>query len=298
MERYSKLKKNLGALFLGSFSTKLLSFIFIRFYTSVLATEEYGIADLITTTVSLLYPVLTAMINEALTRMLLDKNGYEKNYFTVSFRFNIISIGVFLILSPFVLLFHTLAPFYFLFVLYYISFNIHSFMINFARGVDRIKETAIAGVISTVAIISCNIVFLLVFRFGINGYLASSIIGTTISSLYMVVKIKPSRFLIGIEYNKRRSVLKELLVYSLPLIPNTISWWISNSSDRYFVTAICGADINGIYSVAYKIPTILTAVYSIFISAWRLSAVEDFGSKESNIFFCDVHKKVCSILYL
>ena len=96
MGNYNKLKKNLSAIFLGNFSTKLLSFVFVRFYTSVLSTSEYGISDLIATTVSLLYPVFTAMINEAMMRMLLDKNGSEKSYFSVAVKINALGTICFL----------------------------------------------------------------------------------------------------------------------------------------------------------------------------------------------------------
>ena len=51
------------------------------------------------------------------------------------------------------------------------------------------------------------------------------------------------------------------------------------------VSFFCGTAVTGIYSVAYKIPTILSSMTSIFSSAWRISSVEKFGSEESVKFY-------------
>jgi O-antigen/teichoic acid export membrane protein len=87
-----------------------------------------------------------------------------------------------------------------------------------------------------------------------------------------------------------------MIAYSFPMMPNSISWWIANSSDRYILTAFSGVASTGIYSIAYKIPTILTTVSQIFVSAWRLSAVEKFGTEESIAFYQNVFKKLTAIL--
>ena len=75
-----------------------------------------------------------------------------------------------------------------------------------------------------------------------------------------------------------RGTVREMIVYSLPLIPATIMWSITNVSDRFFVTYYLGEAQNGIYSVAYKLPTIISVISAIFTQAWQLSAI---GERES-----------------
>lgn len=58
-----------------------------------------------------------------------------------------------------------------------------------------------------------------------------------------------------------------MLRYCIPLIPAAIFWWIMGVSDRYMVNWFLGSDANGIYSVAYKIPTILTILAAVFMDA-------------------------------
>ena len=46
-----KLFKDFGVILLGSFGSKILSFLMIPLYTSILSTSDYGIIDLINTSV-------------------------------------------------------------------------------------------------------------------------------------------------------------------------------------------------------------------------------------------------------
>ena len=71
------LLKNMGILTLANFSSKLLSFLLVPLYTGVLSTEEYGIYDLVVSTVSLAYPILTLNIVDSVMRFCMDKS-YEK----------------------------------------------------------------------------------------------------------------------------------------------------------------------------------------------------------------------------
>ena len=77
--------------------------------------------------------------------------------------------------------------------------------------------------------------------------------------------------------------------YSKPLLINNISWWISSASDRYIVTLMCGIAENGIYSVGYKIPSILNIFQTIFNQAWTISAVKDYDQEDSKGFFRDMY---------
>ena len=70
---YKYLLKNIGLLTLSNFATKLLTFLLVPFYTNVLTTTEYGTYDLFYTTVSVLVPILTLNIQDAVTRYAIDK---------------------------------------------------------------------------------------------------------------------------------------------------------------------------------------------------------------------------------
>ena len=74
MNRNKKLGINVVLMSISSFGSKLLTFFLVPLYTSYLTTAEYGVSDLITTTTSLLAPIFTATIGEAVLRYALEKD--------------------------------------------------------------------------------------------------------------------------------------------------------------------------------------------------------------------------------
>jgi len=88
-----------------------------------------------------------------------------------------------------------------------------------------------------------------------------------------------------------------MLRYSIPLIPNTVFWWIISVSDRYMVTAFVGQGANGIYTAAYKIPTLITLICQVFAQAWTYSSVLEDDKKERSEFFSRVFTFYLAILF-
>lgn len=189
-------------------------------------------------------------------------------------------------------------------VLLYLLFIVTAFsgiIINFSRGLDKIKQTAISGVVCSAIIILLNIIFLIPLRMGLTGYFLANILGALSQCLYLVFAIKAWRYFKISKYDKKLE--EEMLTYASPLLVNGISWWVSSASDRYIVTWLRGIAENGIYSVGYKIPSILNIFQTIFSQAWTLSAVHDFDPEDKNNFFTDMYNLynfcmtlVCSIL--
>lgn len=297
MGRYRKLGKNVALLTIGNFASKLLSFLLVPFYTAILSTAEYGTADVLTTSVNLIMPIFTLTIYEAVMRFALDENSNKKQVFSIGLYTTIIGCMVVLVGSQFLNSFESVKEYIWEFVFYYISLVLYNLILQFIKGIEKISVYSIAGVINTFVYIGCNILFLMFFHWGIKGYLAAFIVGHTVSALYAFVAGKVYRYVIGcskIEFG----LLRKMINYATPMIPNAISWWVSNSSDKYILIYYCGVAVNGIYSVAYKIPSILTIGISIFISAWQISAVDNFGSEESKKFYADVYDKYECLLYI
>ena len=79
-----------------------------------------------------------------------------------------------------------------------------------------------------------------------------------------------------------------MLLYSIPLIPNSFLWFFTNDANRYFIVGFVGLAANGIYAVANKIPTIINVLYTVFSQAWQISAVEEYESNRNSKFFSNV----------
>ena len=99
-DKYKKLGKNIGIITIGNFASKILSFFMMPVYTAVLSTADYGISDLISTSISLIYPILTISVSEGLVRFLLDKDDNRKQYVSICFYIWLVSLVIMFLLTP------------------------------------------------------------------------------------------------------------------------------------------------------------------------------------------------------
>lgn len=292
MGKYLYLIKNIGLLALSNFATKLLSFFLVPLYTNILSTTEYGTYDLFYTTASVLVPVFTLNIQESVLRFALDKKYNRDAIVTIAVQYFLFScslILVGLVVNSTLHLNQMVSNYAIFFFLMFLSQALSGIVLAYIRGIDKIKELSISSVLASAATIGCNLLFLVVFKWGLYGYFLANIIGPLFQCIYLMAK---AHFVTCIRLHSPdySSVKKEMLTYSCPLIANSIAWWINNASDRYVVVLFCGLAANGVYSVASKIPSILNIVQSIFSQAWTLSAVKDFDPEDKNSFFTNTYK--------
>ena len=75
MNKYQTLAANTILMSIGTFGSKLLVFLMVRFYTGYLTPAEYGTADLITQTANLLIPLVSLDITDAVFRFAADRRS-------------------------------------------------------------------------------------------------------------------------------------------------------------------------------------------------------------------------------
>lgn len=305
MEKYKRLFKDIKVLALSNFGSKVLAFLLVPLYTSVLSTEEYGDYDIIYTTISLLAPILTVNIAEGALRFLLEKESRKSQIISITFTFNILSIFIVATLLAVNSIYNLIPAFKeysVLFLLLYITFSLYQTEQNITRGLDKLKQIGIGGLINSVLVLVLNIAFLVFFKMGIRGFFMANIIAYAITTVYLFFAGKTyAYFERGAKRDKKTKT--DLVAYSRPMMLNSISWWVNSVSDRYLVTLICGAAANGVYSMSYKIPTILTMVQSIFNQAWTISSTKSYDKDDKNNYFANIYMGynllltvVCSLL--
>lgn len=243
------------------------------------------------TTISVLIPILTLNIQEAVLRFALDKKYHKNALITVAVRYYLQACCLSFIILFFIVCFDfiTLDIVYVIFIfLLFASHALSGIIIAYIRGNDKIKELSISSVLSSLVAIGCNILFLVYFKWGLYGYFLANIVGPLLQCLYLMIS---THILRNVHLqNKYSQEKKEMLSYSKPLIANSLFWWISNASDRYVIVFFCGIAENGIYSLSSKIPSILNIVQTIFNQAWILSAVKEFDSEDKSGFFANTYK--------
>ena len=288
MNREKQLVKNTAIITIGKICTQMVSFFLLPLYTAVLSTEEYEIVDLLNTIISLLLPIVTLQIEQALFRKLVDCRDNEDEVKDT------ISTTLCMILGQsvvYLILFFIVSPLMKNDYKYFLAINLIASMystifLQIARGLGDNKVYAIGSFISASSTVLMNIIFILLFKWGAYGMLMASMLGNILCVLYIFFVKKIYKYIKLKRYKKE--LLKKLLKYSFPLIPNAISWWIFNSSDRIIVSTFLGIGQNGILSAAYKFSNVYITIYNIFGMTWTESAAIHIKDKDANEFFSNV----------
>lgn len=284
MQKYKYLIKNIGLLTISKFGSKILNFILIPLYTNLLSTVEYGTYDIYSTTISLMIPILTLQIVDGVVRFSLDESNDKAAVFSIGLKRILVSCGIVAIIAMLnanLKIIEILAEYPLCLFLMYTSEILYSLLSQFSRGIERIKDLAIAGIINSATMLCLNILFLARFQMGLEGYFYANIIAYAVPAIFLLTKIKVWTY---IRINTNKSLSKEMNAYSKPMVFNNLAWWVNNASDRYIVTWLCGAAENGIYSISYKIPSLLNVFQEIFSQAWTLSAVKEYNAKNSDFY--------------
>lgn len=296
-ERYRKLMSNTLVFAAGSFSSKLLVFLMMRYYTGALTPAEFGIADRVITTSNLLMPFVMLSVNEAILRFGMDRAANKADVFSIGLRTVMAGFVVFCLACPLILLVDMLAPYTLLLYVYVLLGMLKSVTAQFVRSMGLVRLFAFDGLLATLTTIGFNVWFLSGLRWGISGFVLSVAASNALSVLFLFTVARLWRFvrLTG----DRRALRREMLRYSMPLIPTTMFWWITNVSDRYMVTLFCGDAATGLYAVAYKIPSLLTIVSAIFYQAWQISAVSEAGhGRQTTRFYSQIYDYYSTLLFV
>lgn len=282
--KFKYLTKNVILFAFSNFIPKILTFLFVKIYTQKLTPADYGLSDLISITASLLIPIFTIDIQDAVLRFSMDDNYNKGDVFTSAFKINLLGLILVIIISIFLSIFKIFNVdhyFYIFLIIYYFAGALQNSIILFCKGIDKIKTIVIASIISTLTTIFANILFLILFDLGVYGFLISNVLGTIFYIIYVIFKEKLYTY---INYKLKMNILHEMVRYSFPLVFNSVSWWINNASDRYILTFISGIAASGVYAISYKIPNILSVFQSIFYQAWSISAIKEFDKNDTDGF--------------
>lgn len=286
--RQMQLAKNTAILTAGKMCTQCVSFFLLPLYTALLDPSDYGIVDLISTYAAMLLPICNWQIDMGLFRFMLDVRGnreQQKEMVSTIINLNHIQTIVFLLLFLFLQIF--VKSEYKIFLALEIILNLYSAtMMQTARGVNRNDIYSIASFLSASLTVVFNVLFIAFLRMGALGMFYGLILAKILTNLYLVAALKFWKYYNICIFN--HPMLKEIAEYSLPLIPNQLSWWVVGASDRVIVSSVLGVAQNGVYSVANKFSSMYITFYNIFNLAWTESCAVHINDEDSNKYLSDV----------
>lgn len=271
----NELLKNTLLLTIGNIGSRIITLILVPLYTKWLMPSEYGNYDLINAILTFLVPILTLQVEQSIFRYINIKKHNKKEIFTVAVEIVIITIALMMVTTFFLI--NKIKIYKTLLALVAIQ-CIYTLLKEYLRGEGKLLFYTVINMLNAVVILFTNILFLGILKLSIDGILKSYIISYVFCSFLVILFERPFTF--KISTIKRKSIIKLLLSFSIPLIPNTISFWIINLSDRFMINYYIGSYENGLYAVACKLPTLITTFYGAFVLAWQQEVIKLLEEKE------------------
>ena len=270
---------------LGGLAIKAVSLVLMPLYTTALTAGEYGTAELLNSAIEIVLPLLSAGVVEALYRFSIDDDVPKDELFADSLVVlggGVVCAGVACALGRVLWNMEHAAAFFVLFC----SVCVFKATTQLARGLGHVRRFVAYGLINALAMVVSTYLLLVRAHTGIEGYLWSYTIGYLVGGL--VAFLGSAEYRLLAPFRVDRDLLRRMLVYSLPLVPNLLSWWLVSVSGRYVVLWGSGLAAAGLFTAASKMPSLINIVASVFQQAWQYSTAREIDSPDRGAFFGSV----------
>jgi O-antigen/teichoic acid export membrane protein len=288
MNRQKELAKNTIILTVGKICTQFVSFMLLPLYTALLDPTEYGVVDLFNTYITLLVPIFNWQFENGLFRFMIERRknfDEQKVLFSTVFTTNIFQALVYIVFY-FVAQNFISSP-YKMFLAIDVVLNIFlNTFLQFPRGLGKNGAYAVGSFISASTTVVMNVVLIAGLGMGAYGMFWATVTAKCMTIIYLVVSQKVWRYIDLRLFDK--SLFKQVSKYSLPLIPNQLSWWVIGVSDRSIVSYVLGLAANGIYTVANKFSSVFITFYNIFNMSWQESVALHIDDSDRDEFLTDI----------
>lgn len=286
--------KNTIIIFLSKFCTQFLSFFLLPFFTALLSTEEYGYFDLYSTYAWLLAIFLTLQLENGIFRFLIDKrenNSEIKKIITNGIIVILVQLLIFMSIYFICLKILKIKNIEYIFIMT-LSTSLLNLMLQISRGLGKNIEYGLASIISGSSNVLLCILFIKYLSMKLLGIILAYVFSNILALLFLIFKIKIYKYISFSVLSKNK--IKELIKYSFPLIPNSISSWIMSISDKIMISFLLGVSFNGIYSVSTKFSLLISHIFNVFSLSWTESASMSNNDEDRSIYF----SKIINIVFL
>lgn len=287
LSRKKELAKNTVILTVGKICTQFVSFMLLPLYTALLVPEEFGIVDLFNTYIALLVPLFNWQFESGLFRFMLDCRDdklKQKELFSTVIIANAFQIILYLVF--YVIFQEMIQSQYKIFLALDVALNIVlNTMLQLSRGLGKTINYSVASFLSATVTVIFNVVFIAGLKMGALGMFLATVIAKILTLVYLLIALHSWEYFSVKIFNK--GILKDVCKYSVPLIPNQLSWWVVGTSDRTIITYFVGLTANGVYSVANKFSTVFITFYNIFNLSWTESVSLHISDEDGDVFLTE-----------
>ena len=284
--RGSKFLKDIGVYAIGNIGSKLITFLMVPLYTYfVHDTSDFGYYDLCLQVCLLLIPFFTLQLRDGAFRFLLDCDDEKQRQRIVSFVARTLAGSLTLsVLIALVLAMFAQVHYLGYIVGLLIAMSLQEVYSQVFRGLGNNRAFVSVGILSALGIGVFSIIFVAIMGWGIRGIFLANILARILALIIVEARVRlissHTRWHIS-----TRQVARDIIRYTLPLMPGSLCWWLTGSSDRLFISHFLGLDVNGVYAVAIRFTGIIYTLAIIFYQAWQETAILQYHSPDRNSFF-------------
>lgn len=285
---YKKLIINTLLFALGQFGPSILSVFMVPIYTNCMSRAEFGTADLVINMACMLIPFVSVCITDGIVKFSLDGKHNIKQVFSISFFVCLIGSVLSFAAYPLIYKYGQVSEYMLFFYMILITSVFSNLLLLYIKALQKLTGYTVIALVKTTTMLIGNIVTLRVLNMGVRGFLWSYVISNVAGCIMAVIYGNLIR-LIRIKYVDKKTS-KEMILFSLPLIPNQASISLMGSMDRYMLTYMLDSSYNGLYSIAHKLPSLVERFSSVFNQAWNYSALENQTQKDQKEYYQSIYK--------
>jgi len=267
MEEYKNFVQRVGLVGITNILIAISGIILIPIITKNLPTADSGLWAIVNTTIALVPNIANLGLPYTMVRFLSsekDKSKIKKSFYSMLAVVFVTSIVIFLI---FIIFQNPIADKLFegninlLYIVAIISFFacINLMLISFFRTFHQIKRYSIFLILQTYIGVIISAYFTLTGQ-TIETVVLGLLVGYLVVFLMMGLMIVSY---LGLPMAKFKN-LKEELEFAIPTIPNNISSWAVDASDKYVITIFLGSAAVGYYFPSYALGSIILMFLSPF----------------------------------
>ena len=285
-KRTSKFLKDIGIYAIGNLGSKIITFCMVPLYTHFIEnSSDYGYYDICLTAVFLIMPFVTMQLRDGAFRFLLETEDKLQRVHIVSMVYRTLALTFALTIAIAL----TIACFFKIDYLGYtiallLAMSLQEVVSQVFRGLGDNKAFISVGILSAFGIGVFSVIFVVWADLGIKGIFIANILARIIAIALVELKVRTIKRFFNIKV-PIKDTAKNVLSFSLPLLSGSLCWWLTSSSDRWFILEFLGRDVNGIYAVSIRFTSILTTFATIFYQAWQETAILQYNSPDRDSFF-------------
>lgn len=266
--------------FIGNLSSKILNFLLVPIYAYTISSTDLGNYDYIITLASIIIPIVYMVLWEAILKFSLSQKATIRRITTTTSIFtiilNIIIIPIMYIVFQY---FYNIGVNAIYIVGIFVLYGLTNIWQYYARALKYEKVYVFSSIIATISNLIMNIIFICVLKMGFIGLAISYIVSNVIAIVVIEFKVKIISSIKLEDFDAK--LLKNMIIFSAPLVLNTVSAWLLSGASRIIIINKLGSNANGIYTFANKFSVIVTLIGSVINMAFVEESI--INSKSENV---------------